>query len=381
MDLRESIHLASTHTAFDPRIFHKECRSLARAGHRVTFIVPHEQDEVVDGVRIQAVPKPKDGRERLFKTLGHVYRAALAASPDAVYHFHDAELILHMLLLKLRGRTVVYDAHEYTPRQILHQHWIPKPLRRPLSLAMRWFEWLGGHLFDGVIAAVPEILDHFPKGRRAVVHNFPILDEMTAAAPTPYAARPLRVVYVGALTAARGAREMVAAMRGLPPSLPAELVLGGTFYPASLEEELRRAPGAERTRFAGYLRRAQVAEVLAQARVGLVTLHPTPQYVESYPTKLFEYMAAGVPVIASDFPRWRRFVEEAGCGLLVDPMDPAAIAGAVRWMLERPDEAAAMGARGREAVRLRYSWEQEARKLLAFYEDLETRPPGAGQGA
>ncbi len=370
MQKTESIHLASTHSPFDTRIFHKECKTLVRAGYRVTLIVPHHRDEVVDGVRIRSVPKPKDGKERLSKTLGHIYRAALAESKEAIFHVHDAELIFHTFLLKLHGRTVVYDAHENTPRQVLHYHWIPRLLRRPVSLVMRLAEGLGGRWFDGVIAAVPEITKNFPKGRAQVVFNFPIADELCLSEPMPYAVRPPRVAYVGSITTARGVREMVAAMHLLPEALSAQLVLGGLVQPASLEADIRQLPGADRTQFRGWLRRDQVAEVLGRARVGLVTLHPTPQYVDSYPTKLFEYMSVGLPVIASDFPLWRRLVEEAQGGVLVDPLDPDAIAEAIQWILEHPDEAAAMGARGREAVRDRYSWEQEAPKLLAFYEEL-----------
>ena len=370
MQKAESIHLASTHPPFDTRIFHKECKALAKAGYRVSLIVPHTRDEVVDGVRLRAVPLPKNGKERLSKTLGQIYRAALAESKDAIFHVHDAELIFHTFLLKLRGRTVVYDAHENTHRQVMHQHWIPRLLRRPVSVVMRLAEWLGGRWFDGVIAAVPEILKNFPGGRAKVVFNFPIADELRLAEPVPYAARPLRVAYVGSITEARGAREMVAALDRLPEDLPVELVLGGPFQPASLEEAVRQMPGAARAQFRGWLRRDQVAGVLGRARAGIVTLHPTPQYVDSYPTKLFEYMSTGLPVIASDFPLWRRIVEEAQCGVLVDPLDPDAIAEAMQWMLDHPGEAAAMGARGREAILDRYSWEQETPTLLAVYEEV-----------
>ncbi len=377
MHRTESIHLASSHSPFDTRIFHKECKTLAQAGYRVTLITPHDRDEEVEGVQIRAVPKPKDGRERLFRTLGQIYRAALAAPPDAIFHFHDAELIFHMFLLKLHGRTLVYDVHEDTPQQVMYQHWIPPLLRRPISVGMRLAEWLGGRWFDGLVVAEPGILRRFPTKHAALVHNFPIIDELRRAASVPYAERPPCVAYVGSITRVRGVEEMLAAMDRLPPSLKAELVLGGAFHPAALETDVQRMPGAARTRLLGWLGREQVVEVLAQARVGLLTLYPTPKYLASYPTKLFEYMAAGVPVVASDFPVWRRFVDEARCGLLVDPQDPGAIAEAIRWLLEHPDEAAAMGARGREAVGAWYSWEQEARTLLAFYEDLRTRLPGA----
>lgn len=366
----ESIHLASTHPSFDTRIFHKECKTLANAGYRVTLLVPHDGDEVVNGVRIRSVPKPKVGRERLSKTLGYLYRAALTEAPEAIYHFHDAELIFHMFLLKVRGRRVIYDAHEDTPKQVMYQHWIPRLLRHPVSLVMRLAEWLGGRWFDGIIAAEPGILKRFPAKRTVLVQNFPLLDELFSTVSMPYAERPLRITYVGGITRKRGVEEMLAAIDRLPATLRAELVLGGLFHPAALEDEVRQMPGSERTDIRGWLQREQVVEVLAETRVGIVTLHPTPKYLDSYPTKLFEYVSAGLPVIASDFPQWRRLVEEAQCGVLVDPLDPEAIAEAMQWMLEHPDEAAAMGARGREAVRDRYSWEQEAPKLLAFYEDL-----------
>lgn len=366
--MRESIHIASSHPAFDTRIFHKECKTLVAAGYPVTLIVPHPHDEVVDGVRIRAVPLPRDGRERLFRTLGLLYRAALEESRDAIFHFHDAELIFHMMQLKRRGRTVIYDAHEDTPRQVMYQHWIPKPLRPVISLMMRLAEKIGGQLFDGVIAAEPGILARFPPEKTALVHNFPRIEELAGAAGRPYAERPARVAYVGSITETRGVFEMVEAVRRLPETLGAELVLGGVFHPASLEAAVRQRPGAAHTHLLGWLDRARVAEVLGTVRAGLVTLYPTPKYLASYPTKLFEYMAAGLPVIASDFPGWRVFVEEAQCGLLVDPHDVDAIAGAIRWILEHPDEAAAMGARGREAVRTRYNWHYETQALLAFYE-------------
>jgi glycosyltransferase involved in cell wall biosynthesis len=119
--------------------------------------------------------------------------------------------------------------------------------------------------------------------------------------------------------------------------------------------------------FKGFLSRPEIVRELGNARAGVVTMHPTERYRTNYPVKLFEYMAAGIPVIASDFPAWRPFVVESACGILVDPLDPSAIAAAIQWILEHPGEAEAMGKRGREAIRTSYNWETEAERLLAFY--------------
>jgi len=203
-----------------------------------------------------------------------------------------------------------------------------------------------------------------------VIQNFPKLEEFARVEGEPYEKRPPWVAYVGGLTPIRGALEMVAAMSELPEELGAELVLAGNFDPSELEQELRSLPGWRRVRYLGWLDRPRVAELLGKVRAGLVVLHPTKNYREALPVKMFEYMAAGLPVIASDFPLWREIVAGEGVGLLVDPLDPKAIATAIAWVLEHPDEARAMGERGRKAVLERYNWDQEKKKLLALYGEL-----------
>jgi glycosyltransferase involved in cell wall biosynthesis len=174
---------------------------------------------------------------------------------------------------------------------------------------------------------------------------------------------------------------MIGAVGRLPEPLGAELRLGGTVFPEGLDAALRELPGAARTRWLGYLGRPAVAALLDAARVGLVVLRDTPQYREAYPTKLFEYMAAGVPAVVSDFPLWREMVEGAGCGLLVDPLDEAAISAACERLLTDDALAQRLGDAGRRAARERYAWAGEAERLLAFYAALvERRAPGEAAG-
>src|SRR5690606_22488290 len=185
-----------------------------------------------------------------------------------------------------------------------------------------------------------------------------------------YRSRENAFVYVGGIEEVRGAREMVHAMGLLNDVVPARLDLAGRYTPHELERQLQRDRGWPHVRYHGWAARPLVAKLLGQARAGLVVLQPTENYADGYPVKMFEYMAAGLPVIASDFPLWRRIVEDAGCGLLVDPRDPKVIAAAMRWILEHPVEACEMGQRGLQAVNRVYNWRRESEKLIALYEHL-----------
>ncbi len=366
----QSIHLTSAHRPFDTRIFEKECRTLQEAGLSVTLIVPHERDEIRQGVRIKAVALPGNGRERLTSTTHRVYRSALEESKEAIYHFHDPELLPWMFVLKFRGRRVIYDVHEDTPRQVMYQHWIPRWLRPAASLWITILERLAGMWFDGILAVNEVIASHFPSKKTEIVPNYPMLRAFTADDAPAYRHRDAVVAYVGGITEVRGIKEMIEAIDRVEERYGARLLLAGSFYPPRLESDMKATSGWRRVIFKGWQPHQAVPGLLATSRIGIVALHPEKQYVDSFPTKLFEYMAAGLPVIVSDFPGLRRFVETHRCGLLVDPLWPEAIAEAITYLLAHPDEAEAMGRRGLQAVRASYNWEAEGRKLIALYRDV-----------
>ncbi|MEM8488663.1 MAG: glycosyltransferase family 4 protein [Bacteroidota bacterium] len=369
----ESIHLTSTHRPFDTRVFQKECRSLAKAGYRVTLIVPHTQDEVVDGVQIRAVPRPANGRERLKKTTRDVYKAALKENRDAIFHFHDGELLPFMLLLKLRGRRVIYDAHEDSPRQMMYQHWIPRPLRRPIGLFMRMLEWAAGRMLNHVIAAEPIIADYFPQKKVSLVRNYPMLEEFSACKHVPYASRPSHIGFAGGISAVRGVTELVDALNHVEGTT--RLQLAGTFYPTDLKTRVENMPGWAKVDFQGWIDRTGLIKLLSGVRIGVITRHPIDRHLSAFPTKLFEYMAAGLPVVVSDLPTIRPIVERHNCGLLVDPLKPEAIATGLQTLLNDPEKAEQMGQRGYKAITEHYNWDNEVKTLLAVYQSIEKDTP------
>jgi len=145
-------------------------------------------------------------------------------------------------------------------------------------------------------------------------------------------------------------------------------LLAGKFK--QLQEQAEAHPGWRHVHHPGPLPRDEVVAGLRDAQVGLVLDHPISNYVEGYSTKMFEYMACGLPFIASDFPLWQRIVAEHDCGITVDPFDTDAVAKALNHLLENPEEAARIGENGRQAILHTYNWDIELRKLLSCYESL-----------
>jgi glycosyltransferase involved in cell wall biosynthesis len=358
--------LTSVHPLFDTRIFHKEAKSLARAGYDVTLIAQHDKYEVLDGIRIVPLSKPKNRIERMTREVRVAYRKALETDAN-IYHFHDPELIPLGLLLKIRGKKVIYDVHEDVPRQILSKYWIPLKLRSLISKAYNFAEKVAAWALNGIVAATPTIADRFQVHKTETVQNFPIMGELVKPKPVPYNKRPLDLAYIGGISDIRGAREMVQSIELLPKDLDIRLILAGKFSPLILEQELRLLPGWSRVKFLGWQSRLQIVNLLSSVCAGLVLLHPTPNYIDSQPVKLFEYMCAGIPVIASNFPLWREIIEGAGCGICIDPLNPEEIAGAIQFIIEHPAEAEQMGKNGRGAVEEKYNWGKEEKNLLKFY--------------
>ena len=359
------VHLTSVHPRGDTRVFHKMCRTIAAEGHRVTLVVADGRgDETRDGVKILDVGRFRGRMARVLGAPTRVYKRALTLDAD-IYQLHDPELLPIGLRLKAKGRRVLFDSHEDVPQQIRSKSYINPLLRDAISAAMSRFESFVGRRLDGVIAATPHIHAKFEAmGIRSVaVKNYPLLSEFPAAPDRSVAQNA--VCYVGGISGVRGILELVEAAGHL--STEARINLAGSFENPALREACTARPGWGRFNELGFLDRTGVNATLAGSLAGLVTLHPTNAYVMSLPVKMFEYMAAGLPVIASDFPLWRSIIEENACGVCVDPMDPVAIARAIDRLVMNPEEARRMGENGRRAVLTRYNWSAEKPILLDFY--------------
>lgn len=361
-------HMTSAHPVHDIRIFHKECCSLAKLGYEVYLVAPNCNEQITNGVRIISTPVEGKGRfNRMLKKGRAVYKRALEIDAD-VYHFHDPELLRFALRLKRRGKVVIYDAHEDVPKQILDKHWIPRFARKLISFSFGMYERFVAKRISGVISVTETICKRFKSFNPMVemVANYPLMEETEALREMEGEVVVGRIAYVGGLFPTRGVKELVQAMA----YIDAELVLAGTFSPPEFQQEVSQLKGWEKVDYRGQVSREELLQILKSTQIGMVTLHPTASYKEALPIKMFEYMSAGIPFVASDFPFWKEIIDAENCGLVANPMSPEDIANAIRWLLEHPEEASAMGENGYKAFMTKYNWDKEEEKLHAFYERL-----------
>ncbi|MFA5095655.1 MAG: glycosyltransferase family 4 protein [Candidatus Paceibacterota bacterium] len=359
--------LTSVHPAFDDRIFYKEARSLVEAGYDVTLIAQHNKNEVVGGIKIIALPKSNNRFSRIFGLTGKMCVIALKQKAD-IYHFHDPELLPWMVMIKKMTRVkIIYDVHENVPGQILSKYWIPKYLRGLISRVMNIFEKLSVKSFDKVIAATQSIGERFSKEKVVVIKNLPVISIIKRSAPIEYLKKIPVAIYEGAITKIRGIKQILEALDILNGK--AELWLLGPFSPPSFEKEILSNPKSY-IKYKGYLPPTDIYSFVKLADVGLVVFLPEPNHLESLPNKIFDYMAAGLPIVASNFPLWREIIEGNKCGICVDPLNPKEISKAIEYLINNPEEAKLMAENGIKTVSEKYNWENEAKKLLNIYEEL-----------
>lgn len=358
--------LTSVHPPFDGRVFHKEAKTLVKAGYDVTLIAQHNKEEVVDGVKIIPLPKPRNRFERMTRVVWKLFKLALKEKAD-VYHFHDPELIPVGLVLKLFGKRVIYDVHEDVPQQILTKDWIKSSIvRKIVSFSFKGFEKLSCPFFNAIVAATPDIAKKFPLKKTITLTNFPILELIDKTKPVNINKQKPIIIYAGGLAKIRGIKEIIQSMEFVGDKV--ELWLLGKWESEEFKQECEKLKGWKHTRYLGSKSLEEVYSYIKVADIGISMLYPVKNYVTSLPVKAFEYMACSLPMVMSNFPYWKEIFGE--CALFVNPYNPKEIAEKILYLLDNSDKAKRLGNNGRRLVEEKYSWEAEQRRLLDIYKKV-----------
>jgi len=369
----------SAHNASSSRVVHREAVSLASAGYDVTFYGPRGEVEYddIDTVNYASIPDGDiPGMGKRLKLSGQAARA-LAGTDFDVYHFHDAELLpVGAQLSVTTDAAVIYDVHENVPDVLATKDFVHQSVRGPFASVANVSELGLARLVDALVVASPDIGERFDGfDEVTTVTNYPMRKwaegtDMDAKAERA-ADGETTVAYCGLLSEQRGILGLIEAVDRVPDKHDVSLVLGGTCESDAFEERLTdRVAQTDHVELRGWLPTLEdVIDMFRDADIGVYTFYSDPNKTEAVhrSNKLFQYMAAGLPVVVSDIGDWRTMVDDVECGVTVDPEDPDAVAAALANMAADADRRVEFGRNGHEAALERYNWDTQRERLLDLY--------------
>jgi glycosyltransferase involved in cell wall biosynthesis len=369
--------VTSLHPDFDVRVW-KYARTVAKIGHSVVLICPWAvpNGEIREGVRF-APFTPAMRRAHRYKTPFRVFWRLLPLLPELdIIHFQNLDLLPWMTVLSV-FKHVIYDVHENYPEEIMAKKWIPRPLRRGLAFIVRWGQLACANIIRNVVlvAKSQESDIYGPRLRKAYVMNYASI-ELLDKVNHDYSSRAASVILTGSQYVDNGSL-LYLEIASLVHQRRKDVVFYGVdrfsgtleFRPQvlkhvkdlGLDAVYRLLPNVKAHELMSHLNKATVA-VAVDLRV--------PRRIRAVPTKLFEYMAAGLPIVASDLPCQTEVVGGNNAGLLAKPEEPETFASAILQLLEDRELAARLGENGRRAFLEHYSWESQEIVIDDYYRSI-----------
>lgn len=365
-------HFSTVHRPDDTRVRHKQCGSLVENGFDVVFVAQASPDlpEPEDDVRRIGLPRFNSKLRRL--AYQPILLARLLRLRADVYQTHDPELIPLLLVLKLLRKNVILDIHEDLAGMADSRGYIPGWLLRSMRQLVRLLERSAVLWCDEIVVARQNVADRIEReyGRTVcVILNYPLdADFKQEFSIEQYSSRKEGVVYLGAITLDRGLDQL----QGLATALNGRFSVG-VAGPDNDRYALDARLAAGDLVHWGQIDRNLVPEFLDQFRVGVAILRPLPIYTSEIPTKLYEYMARGLPIVASDFDGNAALLKASGAGLVVDPLDADDVLNKVEKLLGDPKAAHSAGQAGLRHVRAHYSWDSEAVRYVGRIEAIASQ--------
>ncbi|WP_062344736.1 glycosyltransferase family 4 protein [Herbidospora yilanensis] len=344
------------HHPEDARIMHRQIRALLDAGHQVTYVAPFTHCNVTPQPEIRAIDVPRAVGLHRAKALRAARSALKRGCADAdLLLVHDIELLL---ALPRRRPATVWDVHEDTVAALDAKPYLPEFARTTLPPLLRNLEARAERRLHLILA------EESYRARFAADH--PVVPNHTYVAETaPPPPGESRVVYVGHISAARGATEMIELARLLRPHGIRLDLIGPA--DADVRPMLRDAQRTGLLDWFGYVPNKHALRMAQGALAGLSLLHDVPNYRESTPTKVIEYMAQGVPVITTPLPKAVEAMR--GCGTVVPFGDVAAAYRAVLELRDDPARRAKAAADGHAEARAAYHWPDRAPEFVSLLEN------------
>lgn len=356
-------HVTSLHPANDGRIFQKQCVSLTKE-YEVVLVAPNVEDSVKDGVQIRGVKLPQG---RLKRMLFLKRLLPLLKSIDAaVYQFHDPELLSIGLKVKKWGKKVIFDSHEDVPADIRQKPYLPSWLRPFLASRYASYEKKTLSKYDALISVTPSIVERLQtiNPNAVMVTNYPIYKDLSSDRTFGN-----NVCFAGGVSPSWMHSNIIKAIE----PLDVNYLLAGPSNEAYIKQ-LENTPGWPKVKYAGVIAHGKVIDMYHQCSAGLA-LYDYNGYLGGNlgtlgNTKIFEFMQAGIPVIATDFILWKEIITKYNCGICVNPRNVEEIRNAISYILNNKEKAKEMGDNGVRAFKEQYNWNTQEPVLFDLYKKV-----------
>ena len=365
-------HITTVHPSFDARIFHKECKTLAKAGYEVYLIVTHDREEIIDGVHIIPLPDRNGRFYRFFVKDWLALFKAIKVNAD-IYHFHDPELILTGLILKLFGKKVIYDVHEDYPEIVKAHFHKSRVLKFIVSGFVNFLQRNLAKIFDALVFPTEELSKKFDHQKKIVLINFPLRNKISAYFYTKRK-KVYDILYLGTISPFR-MEFFIRIMEEIKKKRENYnfLFLGISKKTIKWCQENVESSLMEHIVFKERVPYREVFEIAGSAKIG-VNYHPYEErFMVAIPVKIFEYMALGLPVVTTALPEINKYLGDYNgkFGFLIKDNNPSVFANRVVELLSDSDKMVKMGKKGRSLVLEKLNWEtSEAPKLISLYKEM-----------
>lgn len=354
------------------RSFYKDALSLVKAGYDVCILGFFSKNEVISGVRLVSFRPPQKRLFRFFITNYQIFVQALKEKAD-VYHFHDLDFVPWAALLKILSRSkVIYCIREAHPEYMLIKTYLPKTIRRFLYVLIYLMEHICIKFYDAIIPCDNYVSKGFKHKNNVVIFHFPKLDFFKNRISIPWQQREYDLFYHGCVPTYHFETMMSIAGR-----LNAEgvknlwgIVMSEGSPRAWAAEEVKKRQLENNFVFLPYVDHFNIYKYLSNARIGIIPLPPFEKFMKNIPVKMFEFMGFEIPIVLSDLPPSRQFIEGENCAIAVEPDNIDQYVRAIKLLLDDPERSIEMGKKGKKLVLEKYNWNQEEKKMLSLYDKI-----------
>lgn len=360
-------HITNTHPRYDGRILYKECVSLTKDYDVILLVCDSLDDEIVDGVNIISTNMVFKNRIERFIKSKRILKSKINEINADIYHLHEPDLLMLVKFLKKKGKKVIFDSHEDYPVLISEKKWIPKIFRSTISYFYKIYEKTICKKIDGIITVSPHIEKRLKKINNSIeiITNYPFID-----IKSPKKKFKREICFAGGIKDYWNHENIILAISEISNIKYKIAGKGDTKY----IEKLRNLDIHKKTQMLGHLNEEQIIKLYSESSIGLAIC----SYISNMGyregslgnTKLFEYMANGLPVICTDFEMFKKIIDKYKCGFYVNPYDVDDIREKINLILDNDSLKKQMSENAYRAAKEEFNWGTQEKKLLKFYKGI-----------